>query len=93
MLMVGGRYRIYILGADGTATATGEQNTADILAGCAFESAARLADEYTLNGSDDWILPLKDELYGLSLNKDVVGSFSDDIYRSPSEIDSIDAWF
>lgn len=56
-----------ISGADGTAIGTGDQNTTDILAGCAATGiAARLCDAYsvTVGGIiyDDWYLPSQDEL-------------------------------
>jgi len=52
-----------LAGADGVAIGTGEQNTIDILAGCADSGiAARLADSYTLNDFADWYLPSYNEL-------------------------------
>jgi hypothetical protein len=61
-----GCYGTEIAGADGTAIGTGEQNTADIVAGCGIAGiAARLADNYGYNGLDDWFLPSKDELNAL----------------------------
>jgi hypothetical protein len=60
-------------GADGTDIGTGAQNTADILAGCSEpDIAARLVDDYMLNGFSDWFLPSKDELNEIYLNRAVV---------------------
>jgi hypothetical protein len=48
-----GCYETAISGADGTAIGTGEQNTADIVTGCADVGiAAKLADSYSKN---DWV--------------------------------------
>jgi len=82
-----------IPGADSTAIGTGKQNTTDILAGCATAGiAARLADDFTLNGYDDWFLPSKDELNELFVNRLVVGGFPSDpilfFYWSSSERDA-----
>ena len=58
-----------ITGADGILIGTGEQNTTDITAnvgGCPTTGiAARLANDLTLGGQDDWFLPSKDELNAL----------------------------
>jgi hypothetical protein len=52
-----------IAGAAGTALGTGEQNTADILAGCNESGiAARLASDYARGAVDDWFLPTDSEL-------------------------------
>lgn len=71
----------------------GAQNTADILAGYATSGiAARLADDYSLNGYADWFLPSKDELNEMYQNRfDLVG-FSTDWYSSSSEDTSLVAW-
>lgn len=66
---------VAIAGADGRAIGTGKQNTADILQGCTTDSAAKVADTYSLNGYYDWFLPSMDELNELWLHRDVVGGF------------------
>ena len=53
--------------------------------------AARVADDYSLNGYDDWFLPSKDELDELYLNRLVVGGFAG-AYWSSSEVDGNFAW-
>ena len=65
-----------ISGADGTAIGTGNQNTLDIMAGCAtVEIAARLCGNLALNGYDDWYLPSLDELNKLYINRSAIGGF------------------
>ena len=89
-----GCYGTYI-GADGFAVGTGAQNTADILAGCSESGiAAKIADDYTLNGYTDWFLPSKDEL-GLLYQQKVfglVGGFANNSYWSSTERDGSNAW-
>jgi hypothetical protein len=88
-----GCYGKLIPGASRTVIGTGFLNTADIVAGCIdFEMAAALADNYRLNGFDDWFLPSKDELNELYLNKAVVGGFANSRYWSSSEIALDLAW-
>jgi hypothetical protein len=80
-------------GAVGTGVGHGAQNTVLILADCTESGiAARIADDYTLNGYDDWFLPSKDELNLLCQQKDVVGGFTVNAYWSSSETNSADAW-
>ena len=84
-------------GADGLLIGTGEQNTADILAGCAtWGIAAQLADEYTrtVNGVvyGDWFLPSQDELHRMYAKRASVGGFLDNLYWSSSEVDHGRAW-
>jgi len=84
-----------ISGADGTAVGTGAQNTADILAGCNEAGiAARLADNYVLNGYTGWFLPSKDELNLLYEQRDVVGGFAVGIvsYTSSTENGTSGRW-
>ena len=61
-------YGTAIAGADGTSIGTGNQNTIDIMNGCAETGAARICGDLLLNGYSDWYLPSKDELYKLYLN-------------------------
>jgi len=86
-----------IPGADRTDIDAGSANTADILAGCATpDIAARLADNYSLNGFNDWVLPSIDQLNELYLHRDLVGGFVegpvDASYWSSSEFNSDEAW-
>jgi Head domain of trimeric autotransporter adhesin len=84
---------IVIPGADGTALGTGNQNTIDIMAGCATSGiAARLCGDLVLNGYSDWYLPSKDELNKLYINRGVVGGFALAGYWSSSEFGSANAW-
>jgi uncharacterized repeat protein (TIGR02543 family) len=80
-----------IAGADGLLIGTGEQNTADILAGCATSGiAARLADEYTrtVNGVvyEDWFLPAQNELINMQYWDNEIGGFSPYFYLSSFEV-------
>jgi hypothetical protein len=83
-----------IAGADGPTIGAGDQNTADILVDCAaLGIAARLADNYSLNGFNDWFLPSQDELNELYLQRAIVGGFTAiDSYWSSTEQSSSAAW-
>jgi hypothetical protein len=82
-----------ISGADGTALGTGNQNTIDIMAGCAdADIAARLCGDLVEGGYSDWYLPSKDELDKLYLNKDAIGGFTSNYYWTSTEASSTTAW-
>ena len=89
-----GCYYIAINGADGTALGTGNQNTIDIMAGCAEPGiAARICGDLALNGYSDWYLPSKDELNKLFINRDAISGFANDLYWSSSEYNAMGAWY
>ena len=91
-----GCYPTLIAGADELMIGYGEQNTADILAGCKkTNTAAYLCDTLTLGGYSDWFLPAKDELNLLyvNLHKKGLGGFVNDLgYSSSTENDNFNAW-
>lgn len=91
-----GCYGATIAGADGTAIGTGNQNTIDIMSGCAtLGIAAQLCGDLVLGGYDDWYLPSKDELNLLWLNRTIIGGFSVanySSYWSSSEYSNTYAW-
>jgi hypothetical protein len=70
-----------LAGAWGTALLTGNQNTLDIVAGCAESGiAAKLCADYTVTVGgttySDWWLPSKDELEKLYANRASIGGFN-----------------
>jgi hypothetical protein len=84
---------VAIAGADGTAIGTGNQNTIDIMAGCATAgTAARLCGELDLNGYTDWYLPSKNELTQLWTNRVAIGGFTTEAYWSSSEQSDVGGW-
>ncbi len=91
-----------IAGADGSAIGTGNQNTIDIMNGCAeVVRAARICGDLVLNGYSDWYLPSKDELNKLYWNigqgapapNTNVGGLALNVYWSSTEADNNKAWF
>ena len=81
-----------ISGADGTAIGTGNQNTIDIMNGCATAGiAARICGDLVLGGYSDWYLPSIDELNKLYLNRIAIGGFGSAPYWSSSENDFTNA--
>ena len=82
-----------ISGADGTAYGTGNQNTIDIMAGCATAGiASRLCGDLVLGAYGDWYLPSKNELNLLFINRVAIGGFSSFYYWSSSEFSLNNAW-
>ena len=86
-----------IAGADGLDIGTGNQNTIDIMSGCATANiAARKCGDLDLNGYTDWYLPSIDELTKLYFNIGQgapapninVGAFAFASYWSSTEIGS-----
>ena len=81
-------------GAGGTVIGTGNQNTINIMDGCATVGiAARLCGELVQGGYSDWYLPSKDELNKLYLNQTAIGGFNNNkYYWSSTEFDLNYAW-
>ncbi len=79
-----------ILGAYGEDLGSGNQNTIDIMAGCAQpQIAARICGDLILNGYSDWYLPSFIELRILYENREAIGGFSlPYTYWSSTQIDS-----
>ena len=72
---------------------TGNQNTIDIMAGCATAGIpARLCGDLVEGGFSDWYLPSIDELYALYPNRVAIGGFASASYWSSSESDDYFAW-
>jgi hypothetical protein len=80
-----------ISGANATVVGTGEQNTADIIAGCNETTAVSVASAY----GPGWHLPSKNELNLLYAQKvaGVVGGFASSSYWSSSQTNSSNAWY
>jgi hypothetical protein len=86
-----------IAGADGSAVGTGNQNSIDILNGCATAGiAARACNDFTITVGgityDDWYLPSKDELNKLYINNAAIGPLAPVPYWSSTEVSWIAAW-
>jgi hypothetical protein len=98
-----GCYGTVIVGANGTAIGTGQQNTNDILVGCIQSSgiAAEICNNSIAQGFSDWFLPSKDELNQMYQNKAIIeasaisnggSAFATYYYWSSSEFDFYNAW-
>jgi hypothetical protein len=78
-----------ISGADGATIGTGNQNTIDILYGCATSGiAAKLCGDLSYGGYTDWYLPSVNELHTLFFNQNTIGGFSAVNYWSSTESSS-----
>jgi hypothetical protein len=85
---------IVISGADGTAIGTGNQNTIDIMNGCATSGiAAKLCADLVDGGYSDWYLPSKDELNKLYLNRAAIGIYGGNYWSSTEYNNSSSAWY
>ncbi len=81
------------IGGTSTAIGTGQANTTAIVNGCSTAGiAARICNDLSLNGYDDWFLPSKDELNQMYAQKTAIGGFTNNLYWSSSEDSSNDAW-
>jgi len=83
-----------VTGATGTAIGTGQANTTAIVEkqGAGIY-AAKLCNDLTVGGYNDWFLPSKDELDKLFTNKVAIGGFAGSYYWSSSEYDANNAWY
>ncbi len=89
------------VGGTGTAVGTGQANTTAIVAKYGTSDpynytgnyAARLCDQYSYGGYNDWFLPSKDELNLMYQNRGVIGGFAAHYYWSSSEYRSSNAWY
>ena len=83
------------IGATGTTLGTGLNNTALIVSNCSTAgTAARLCDQYSLNGFADRYLPSYDESLYMYQNLKLIGlgSFSSDYYSTSTELSSTNAY-
>ncbi|MEI6853452.1 MAG: DUF1566 domain-containing protein [Bacteroidota bacterium] len=75
--------------ATASAIGSGGDNTNTIVASYGAGSyAAKLCYDLVLNSYSDWVLPSKDELNKLYLNKAVIGGFENHFYWSSTESDA-----
>ena len=79
----------------GTSTiiGAGQANTTLIVNGCSETAkAARICNDLSLNGYDDWFLPSKDELNLMYAQRIAIGGFLNSSYWSSSESSAYGAW-
>ncbi len=69
---------------------TGKENTALMVQACEAGTAAHSANDFTLNGYDDWYLPSKKELDLMYAQLDILGNGN--LYWSSSEGGLYSAW-
>lgn len=84
-----GCLNISLPSTEGNDIGRGVFNTANSIAGCAEAGiAARIANDYSLNGFDDWFLPSLFEILELKIQQAAVGSFPLDSYWISSQTDA-----
>lgn len=64
---------------------TGRKNAAIILAADEDAPAAKICNEYSVNGVTSWFLPSLDELILMYENKSYIGNFSNDFFWSSTQ--------
>jgi len=90
-----GCYLTKIIGADGYAVGTGNQNTVDIVNDCPDDgTAAKICYDLVLSGYDDWYLPSIGELSLMYtyLKTNGLGGFVNDAYWSSTQSDFNEAY-
>ena len=79
--------------ADATALGTGNQNTNQIVSGCASSGiAAKLCQDLVQGGYSDWFLPSSDELAKIYLNRVAIGGLTSNVHWTSTEASSGTAW-
>jgi hypothetical protein len=82
------------MGATGTAIGTGQANTTAIVNGCNWAgTAARICDDLSLNGYNDWFLPSKDEMEEIMSHSQDIGGLTGINYWVSSEYYTDQAWY
>jgi hypothetical protein len=82
------------IGGTYTDIGTGQANTTLIVNGCSEAGiAARICNDLSLGGYDDWFLPSKDELNLMYAQQTAIGGFVIGIYWSSSEYIADLAWY
>ncbi|MCJ7473351.1 MAG: DUF1566 domain-containing protein [Actinobacteria bacterium] len=80
-----------LAGASGVVIGTGQANTTTIINQSGHTtSAAKICDDFSLNGYDDWFLPSSDELVNIwsRLHLQGLGNFNNEYYWSSTETSS-----
>ncbi len=91
--IVWGCHSINLPGAEDTQLGGGLQNTTDIVNSCTTTGiAAHVCYYMTENGFSDWVLPSKDELNKMYINRNLINGFQSTIYYSSSEESANGAW-
>ncbi len=82
-----------LIGGTSAGIGSGLVNTTTIAGGCADANcAARISFNAVISGLNDWVLPSKDELNLLYLNRNLIGGFTATDYWSSSEVSDVAAW-